>query len=312
MRGLTLLSTWLPRKSRLCYVGTRHLHNLKDDPKMEPFFPIKEIVGIDETKSSLNQLQLYANEINSNSAGNCATINCVTEHIKQVTLDTFGPKMFNQMISKTLGKYLSSLIYSIKPKRVLELGTFTGYSTQWLLFGMSPENYGITLSSPIQRYSDNAPSQIQTQLPNIVEHHLITCSIDESSLKIASHYLHLTKPPPLTASPLLMDGMKLINQLPYDAGFDFIFLDCNKSAYKELYDTIISNKLLSKRGMLVVDNVLFHGQVAALNSSSNPTESKSNIAKRLHAFNLHVAQDPRSSAILLPIFDGLMIIQRAE
>lgn len=155
-------------------------------------------------QESLGLLQAYLNDINGTR--HAQLIDTVTDQIKQETLEAFGARLANQMIPRTLGRYLAGLVRSIQPKRVLELGTFTGYSTQWLLFGMAPERY--SSSCPIPRY-DGAHSPLESQLPRLEETHLLTCSIDEPSLKVAAQYLHLFKPPELTVSPVLMDGVKL-------------------------------------------------------------------------------------------------------
>ncbi|KAJ1739136.1 hypothetical protein LPJ78_002566 [Coemansia sp. RSA 989] len=90
---------------------------------------------------------------------------------------------------------------------------------------------------------------------------------------------------------------------------DLIFMDANKSAYKRYYDIIMDRELLHSHGQIIVDNVLFHGKVHP--HTSQTTQGKSGIAAKLHEFNKHVASDTRSSQVILPLFDGLMLISKA-
>ncbi|KAJ2910315.1 hypothetical protein GGI21_000992, partial [Coemansia aciculifera] len=90
---------------------------------------------------------------------------------------------------------------------------------------------------------------------------------------------------------------------------DLVFIDANKSACKRYYELILSRDLLGDSGQIIVDNVLFHGKVhKQVNSSSN--DSAKGIAAKMHRFNEFVASDPRTTQVLLPMFDGLLLIQK--
>jgi caffeoyl-CoA O-methyltransferase len=120
--------------------------------------------------------------------------------------------------------------------------------------------------------------------------------------------------------------------------FDLVFLDADKKNYRAYYDLLLdpTSRLLAPGALLLCDNVLFKGLV--LNSKDDegwcepansnhhhhqkkkkkPTEKKLNywkqrhqdIADSLHRFNVYVAQDKRTEAVLVPLRDGLTVIRK--
>jgi len=83
-----------------------------------------------------------------------------------------------------------------------------------------------------------------------------------------------------------------------DGDFDFVFLDADKVGYVDYYEAVLPR--LADRGLIVADNTLWSGRVVE--------ESDGPIAR----FNEHVAADPRSVAVILPIRDGMTLIRRAS
>jgi caffeoyl-CoA O-methyltransferase len=79
--------------------------------------------------------------------------------------------------------------------------------------------------------------------------------------------------------------------------FDFVFLDADKTGYVDYYEAVLPR--LSERALIVADNTLWSGQVV--------DDRDSPIAR----FNEHVAADPRSVAVILPVRDGMTLIRRA-
>jgi caffeoyl-CoA O-methyltransferase len=82
--------------------------------------------------------------------------------------------------------------------------------------------------------------------------------------------------------------------------YDLVFLDANKSGYRDCLDIILTNEILTPHGLLVADNVLFRGDV---------TTPSTKTAHHMHDFNVHTSQDKRIHAVILPVFDGLALIQ---
>jgi caffeoyl-CoA O-methyltransferase len=80
--------------------------------------------------------------------------------------------------------------------------------------------------------------------------------------------------------------------------FDMVFIDADKMNYKEYYEK--SLRLLNKGGLIIVDNVLWHGEVA-----DDIYEDK--LTVNIREFNKHVANDKRVEQIIVPIGDGMTV-----
>jgi len=77
-----------------------------------------------------------------------------------------------------------------------------------------------------------------------------------------------------------------------------VFIDADKMSYKEYYDK--SLKLMNKGGLIIVDNVLWHGEVADENNLDKFTVS-------IKEFNEYVANDKRVEQIIVPLGDGMTV-----
>jgi len=83
--------------------------------------------------------------------------------------------------------------------------------------------------------------------------------------------------------------------------FDIVFIDADKTNYTNYYESVI--QLIKKDGLIIIDNVLWHGEVA----DENNNEKFTNIIKE---FNTHVKNDNRVEQIILPIGDGLTVCRK--
>ncbi|KAG7377585.1 hypothetical protein PHYPSEUDO_011421 [Phytophthora pseudosyringae] len=106
------------------------------------------------------------------------------------------------------------------------------------------------------------------------------------------------------------DGLDYLSSLSTRAArqpFDFIFVDANKRKYRAYYDFILQHQLLHPSGLLVFDNTLFRGRVAAY--AGGAASNKERIARGLAEFNSYVAQDTRTSQVVVPLWDGLTLVR---
>lgn len=168
------------------------------------------------------------------------------------------------------GRLLSFISIMLQPKYVLEIGTFTGYSALCLAEGL---HQGAELHTIELREED-----ADTATKNFIaaeKHNLIT--------------LHRGK------------AMDILPTLPHL--WDLVFIDADKTGYIEYYETIVPR--LSNKGIIIADNVLFHGQVL-----EQPPKGKNAIA--IHEFNKHVLNDERVEQVMLTIRDGLLIIKKKQ
>lgn len=168
------------------------------------------------------------------------------------------------------GKFLSFLSTIMRPKYVLEIGTFTGYSALCLTEGLQSGG----------------------------ELHTIECREEDAttarnyfSKSKRNHQIHLH----------VGNAAEIIPNL--DFPWDLVFIDADKTGYIGYYDQIVPR--LNKGGIILADNVLFHGQVL-----EEPITGKN--AKAIHAFNEHVKADTRTEQVLLTIRDGLLLIKKKE
>lgn len=168
------------------------------------------------------------------------------------------------------GQFLSMLSCMKKPLHILEIGTFTGYSALCLAKGLDANGKLHTI--------ENRTEDAQTA------HHYFT----------QSNYAHQIE-------LHIGDAKEIIPTLQQQ--FDLIFIDADKTGYIEYYELVVPK--LAKGGIIIADNVLFHGEVL-----DNPISGKNAIA--IHAFNEHVNNDPRTSQVLLTIRDGMLLIQKNE
>ncbi len=189
--------------------------------------------------------------------------------LQKIMEETLRTHPHAHMISGVVqGKFLSMISGMIKPMKVLEIGTFTGFSALCLAAGLQPN--GIIHTIEI-REEDAIVSQNNFNESNYV-----------SQIK-----LHVG------------DANKIISTL--NETWDLIFIDADKASYIDYYELTLPQ--LKQHGFMLVDNVLFHGQVL------NETVTGKN-AKAIHAFNIHVAKDKRTEQVMLSIRDGISIIQK--
>uniref|UniRef100_UPI00022A9A79 O-methyltransferase n=1 Tax=Coxiella burnetii TaxID=777 RepID=UPI00022A9A79 len=168
---------------------------------------------------------------------------------------------------------LALLVKLMQAKKVIDIGTFTGYSA--IAMGLALPKDGT----------------------------LITCDVDEKSTALAKEYWEkagLSDKIGLRLSPAKDTLAELIH-----AGqawqYDLIYIDADKANTDLYYEE--SLKLLREGGLIAVDNVLRRGQVA-----DEENQSENNQLIRL--FNQKVYKDERVDMILIPIGDGLTLARK--
>lgn len=128
---------------------------------------------------------------------------------------------------------------------------------------------------------------------------VITCDIDETTVSKARHHWKMAGLDNKIES-VIGPALDTMQQLYTKQKFDLIFIDADKKNSISYYEQ--AKKLLNKTGIIAVDNIFFHGEVCK-------TE-RSKVAQYMHEFNLHVKEDNSVFFSILPIADGLMLIQK--
>ncbi|OAD73887.1 hypothetical protein PHYBLDRAFT_20432 [Phycomyces blakesleeanus NRRL 1555(-)] len=193
------------------------------------------------------------------------------------------------MISESQAMLLHQLVSILRPKKVLEIGTFTGYSAIAMASALGP----------------NAS--------------LTTLELDPCHLAVARRFVkeaRLDKTVEFKQGPALESILELVRQTPRPQ-FDVIFLDADKGGYIKYFNHIMESNLLSDNGVIIADNVLFFGQVHQHAGYDDPetipvSKNVKKLAKKAYDFNKYVREDDRVEVVLLPIFDGITIIRKAR
>ena len=170
-------------------------------------------------------------------------------------------------ISISQAQFLQTMIKAANVKRILEIGSFTGFSAL---------SMAITLPSDGILISLDKNSEFSSKAKSFYE------KAKEKKIK------QIIKPAIESLKELKKSGQK----------FDLIFIDADKENYVNYYD--ISVDIITKGGLIIIDNVLWHGDV----SDKTKKDKFTNI---IRDFNNYLKKDDRVTKNIIPIGDGLTI-----
>jgi caffeoyl-CoA O-methyltransferase len=128
---------------------------------------------------------------------------------------------------------------------------------------------------------------------------VVTCDIDEEPAALARQYFARSpvgKKVEIRMGPALETMQELTGQ------FDLIFIDADKANYLNYYRRALD--LLSPKGVILIDNVLWSGEVL----KQPPPDDQTDVIQEL---NRTVANDPYVTAVLVTIRDGVLVVRRA-
>ena len=149
-------------------------------------------------------------------------------YLNDLTDYTYENMSIPQMLSGPIeGTLLQTLVWATGAKRVLEIGTFTGFSSQMMAAALPDD--GI----------------------------LVTCDIDPEAAKVARDFY--AKSPHGHKIDLRLGPAKETLETLNDWVFDVVFIDADKTGYAAYYEKAV--ELLAPRGVIAVDNVLWSGRV---------------------------------------------------
>ena len=167
--------------------------------------------------------------------------------------------------------FLHLIIKTSKIKNALEIGTFTGLSAL----------------------------SIAIALPH--DGKLVALDKNKETNKVATDFFKKANQDKKIET-IIKPALDSINDLKKSNNkFGMIFIDADKENYKNYYDQSI--ELLNKDGLIIIDNVLWHGEVA-------DEEKNDNFTKNIRNFNNYVHNDLRTEQIIMPIGDGLTICRK--
>lgn len=191
----------------------------------------------------------------------------LAELTRQTHLRVTNPRMISGHVQ---GRVLSMLTSVISPRRVLELGTFTAYST-------------ISMAESLTEGSQ-----------------LITIEIDDELEAMASEFIHKAGVQHVVKQ-LIGDALDVMSTL--SGKFDLVFIDADKRKYVEYYNSLWDNDLIGCGSVILADNTLWDGKVV------EDVDRKDAQTIGIMSFNDLIAGDSRVEKVILPLRDGLTMIR---
>ena len=194
--------------------------------------------------------------------------------LEAITHDTHVHILNPHMLSGHVqGRVLSMISHMIRPKRILELGTFTGYSALCLAEGLAEGGKVVTIE-----HNDELEETIRRNIARSQLGERIELVIGD-----AKEVLY---------RPSLADT------------FDLVFIDADKREYCAYLEAVYP--LVTVGGFILADNTLWDGHII------DPAYDKDKQTLGLRAFNDKLAEDERFEQVILPLRDGLTLIRKIK
>lgn len=168
------------------------------------------------------------------------------------------------------GRLLKQLVAISGAKKVLELGTFSGYSALCIAEGLPQDGVLHTI-------------EVDDELEDFIQHNL---ALSPHGHKVQLHIGH---------------ALPLIQAIEPDTEFDMIFVDADKREYPAYYAPCMAR--LRVGGLLIADNTLWDGHVVETHPRSSQTAG-------VIEFNDMAARDPHAETVIIPLRDGLSVIRK--
>lgn len=191
-------------------------------------------------------------------------------YLQELDRETHLKVLRSRMLSGHLqGTILTMISRMIRPQRVLEIGTFTGYSAICLAQGLAKGGQLHTI-------------EIDDELESIAKKYFQKSGMAE---QIFQH---------------IGDARTIIPSL--NQQFDLVFIDADKREYCDYYSQVF--EYLPIGGFLLADNILWNGKVVDADAASDEQ------TKGILEFNDLVQNDPRVRNVILPVRDGIMMVEK--
>lgn len=168
--------------------------------------------------------------------------------------------------------FLVQFVQMTEPKHILEIGTAIGYSTLRMHTG-APDAKITTIEKEASRFEQ------------------------------ASEYIKMNKKQDYI-NIIYGDALEVLQDLPRNT-YDLIFIDAAKGQYERFFN--LSSSLLTKKGIIVSDNILFRGFVSG---EEPPPKRYEKLTKKIQAYNKWLTAHPEFSTSIVPIGDGIAISYR--
>ena len=208
--------------------------------------------------------------------------------VKQTHVRTNHARMLS---GAAQGQLLRMFVQMTGAKRVLELGTFTGYSAICLGSGLPSDGHLDTLELNDELEDLILEGFERAGLSDIISLHIGDC---KETLRRFREQMGISGTPGASSENVTDDSLL----------YDIVYMDANKREYCEYYDLVFD--MVRPGGLILADNVLWDGKVC-----QDPLpQDKQTLG--IAAFNDKVTADPRVESVIMPLRDGLNIIRIKE
>ncbi len=192
------------------------------------------------------------------------------DFLNELDRETHQKVLHSRMLSGHLqGQILSMISCMIRPKNILEIGTFTGYSALCLEKGLAEGGQLHTI-------------EIDDELETLAQKYFLKSGMGD---RIVLH---------------IGDARQILPTI--NRSFDLVFIDADKREYCDYYHLVFNH--IPVGGFLLADNVLWDGKVV------DPEAVVEEQTRGILEFNDLVQNDPRVRNVILPVRDGIMVVQK--
>lgn len=186
---------------------------------------------------------------------------------RETYLRVINPRMISGHIQ---GKFMEMLVRMLRPRRILEIGTFTGYSALCMAAGL--DDGGIIDTC-----------EIDDELEEMIR------SFFDRSQHGGKIRLHIGSA--LEIAPTLSER------------YDLVFMDGDKREYTAYYNMLMDNGLVGSGSFILADNILWYGKVV------EPVAKGDKQTQAIVDFNRMIREDERVENVIIPIRDGINLIR---
>ncbi len=172
-------------------------------------------------------------------------------------------------ISISQSQFLHLIIKISNIKKILEIGTFTGLSTLSMALALPDDGKIIALDK------------------------------NEETNKVAINFFKKANQNHKIKT-LIKPAIESLDEIKNEM-FDLVFIDADKMNYIEYYER--SLQLLNNNGLIIIDNVLWYGEVVNENNNDKFT-------KNIKEFNSHISKDTRVEKLIIPLGDGMTVCRK--
>ena len=172
-------------------------------------------------------------------------------------------------ISISQSQFLHLIVKISNVRKILEIGTFTGLST---------------LSMPLALSDDGK---------------IIALDKNEETNKVAIDFFKKANQDHKIRT-LIKPALESLDEIKNEK-FDLVFIDADKMNYIEYYER--SLQLLNQNGLIIIDNVLWYGEIVNDNNNDKFT-------KNIKEFNSHISKDTRVEKLIIPLGDGMTVCRK--